>query len=112
MSMRTRILAGLALMPVARSLNLRSVPRWLRRGLPSQPSAVADAKPVNQSGDVGAQPVPADVADLGADAEIVSCDLVAVAPPVVLGLVGAVGLAELVIERIGAPEGHEKPVVG
>jgi hypothetical protein len=39
--------------------------------------------------------MPADVADLGADAEIVGGDLVSVAPPVVLGFAGAVGFLEL-----------------
>lgn len=38
MPMRTRILASLALMAAPRSLNLRPVPRWMRRGLPTQPS--------------------------------------------------------------------------
>lgn len=73
--------------------------------------AIADAKPVDERGDVGTQSVPADVADLGADAEIVGGDLVAIPPPVVLGLVRAVEFPEFVIERIGTPERDKEPVV-
>ena len=54
----------------------------------------------------------AEVTDLRAQAEVVRGNFVAVAPPVVSGLVTAVGLFELVIERVGAPQWHEHPVIG
>jgi hypothetical protein len=73
-------------------------------GLAEPGFAVADAKPVDESSDGRAEAVPADVADLGADTKIVGGDLVAVAPPIVLGLAGAVGFPELVVEGVGPPE--------
>jgi hypothetical protein len=48
-----------------------------------------------------------DVANLGADADVVGGDLVAVAPVVVLGLVGAVGGFEFEVERVLAPQRDE-----
>jgi len=55
-------------------------------GLAEPPFAVADTNPIDQRGDVRAESMPAEVVDLGADPEIVGGDLVAIAPPVVLGL--------------------------
>jgi hypothetical protein len=72
-------------------------------GLAEPTFAVADTKPVDERGGVGAQAVPPDVANLRPNPEIVSGDLVPIAPRVVLGFVGAVLFLELVVERIRTP---------
>ena len=82
-SRRTRIRS-------ARSRNLRLVSPLGTGGVAQPAGAKADAQPLHQGGHVGAQTVEVDVADLGAQAEVVGGDLVAVAPLVVRGLVGPV----------------------
>jgi hypothetical protein len=51
--------------------------------------------------------VEVDVADLWPDANVIGGDLVAVTPVVVMRLVGAVGLLELEVEGVVAPERDE-----
>jgi hypothetical protein len=73
--MRTRIFANLALILPGAVSELALGAEVVAPRLAKPTFAVADAKPVDESGDVGAQAMPADVTDLGADTQIIGRDL-------------------------------------